>query len=203
MAELTSDTIGGFNKYKNEQKALPGSVTFTLILFNEESKVVHNAVDLKDVPDLTSKVYEAGGWTAMNDALAEGIQSTGESLAAKPEEERPGLVIVLAMTDGLENSSKKYPGPKGTSAIREMVKHQTEKYNWSFVFMGANIDAKKVGGDLGVDGTCSMNYIADSAGVGESYKELSKGTQSLRKRTSKGQAKGDFFEDPNKVIGKP
>jgi hypothetical protein len=201
MAGLTSDTIGGFNKFVADQKALPGSATFTLVLFNTEDVVVHDAKDIKDVCDLTPQVYAANGGTALYDAMAKAIISTGEALAKLPEEQRPGAVIFLVMTDGQENSSKEFGGEVGRQRVQEMVKHQTEKYSWNFVFLGANIDAKAVGQSLGVRLDCSVNYLATPQGTSESYGLISSGTQILRERTSRGEKGGSFFVDPDAVIG--
>jgi len=203
MEGLTNETVTGFNKYLKDQKALPGSATLTLVLFNTDYTVVHDAVDIQKVPDITADFYSANGYTALYDAMAEAIKRTGASLAAKPEAERPGAVIVLVMTDGQENSSKEFKGEQGRVAIQKMVKHQTGRYSWNFVFMGANIDAKAVGANLGVHVDFAMNYMPDSQGTSEAYRLLSVGTQAVRDHSSKG---GDmksvkFFNDPNAVIG--
>jgi uncharacterized protein YegL len=202
MQCLTAETVSGFNKFVADQKAVPGTANLTLVLFNTDYKVVHDAVDIQKVPDLTAEVYNANGYTALYDALAEAIKKTGEALEKLPETERPGVVIVLVMTDGAENSSKEYGGQRGLAALQAMVKHQTEKYSWKFVFMGANIDAKAVGSSLGVQQDWAMNYKSDSAGTYEAYAVMSNGTRGLREFSSRG---GDlksakFFEDPDKLL---
>ena len=53
---------------------------------------------------------------------------------------------MIIFTDGEENSSK----VATLSAVEEAVKHQQEKYNWQFIFLGADIDAMKAGGQLGL-----------------------------------------------------
>jgi uncharacterized protein YegL len=203
MAHLTSDTIGGFNGFLKDQRALPGSASLTLILFNTEYTVVHDAMDLKNVPDITKRVYSANGGTALYDALAKAIQTTGAALSKLSEDQRPGAVIVLVMTDGQENSSQEFPREAGRQAVQAMVKHQTEAYSWNFVFMGANIDAKAVGESLGVHLSCSVDYVASAQGTSEAYKLMSQGTQCLRERSARGEKGGEFFKDPNALVGAP
>lgn len=203
MEGLTNETVTGFNKFLKDQKAHPGSATLTLVLFNTDYTVVHDAVDIQKVPDLTADVYNANGYTALYDAMAEAIKRTGTALEAKSEAERPGAVIVLVMTDGQENSSKEYGGRRGLESVQRMVKHQTDKYSWNFVFMGANIDSKTVGTNLGVRADYSVDYLSNSKGTSDAYEVLSVGTRALRDHSSKG---GDmksvkFFDDPDAVIG--
>ena len=61
------------------------------------------------------------------------------------EEERPSKNLIIIMTDGQENASKEYSFDR----IKEMIKHQEEKYNWTFMYMGTDItsmeDVKKLG----------------------------------------------------------
>jgi hypothetical protein len=203
MQNLADDTIGGFNKFLADQKAAPGQATLTLVLFDNQYEVPYNAVELKDIPDLDSKVYYARGMTALYDALGRAIGDTGAALAALPEDNRPGTVIILVMTDGHENSSREFGGEHGRQRLQAMVKTQTEVYNWNFVFMGANIDAKAVGASIGVSSDRSLNYAASAAGTKSAYEVMSSGTRSLREHSRTRGAKGSqkFVDDPNAVIG--
>src|SRR5271166_2365178 len=153
MQHLTHDTIGSFNGFLAEQRAVPGEAAFTLCKFNTDYCLVHDFVKLASVPALDTTVYAPEGGTALLDAMGTTIDSVGSKLAAMPEEERPSKVIFLVITDGHENSSHRY-----TSAqIKEMVEHQKDKYNWEFVFMGANIDAIAAGTNLGVSMQNTLN----------------------------------------------
>jgi hypothetical protein len=62
-----------------------------------------------------------------------------------------GKVIFMITTDGIENSSHEFTYEK----IKELIKHQQEKFNWEFIFLGANIDAKKEAASIGIDGSIS------------------------------------------------
>lgn len=169
MLDLAADTIGSFNKFLADQKAVPGDAAFTLCIFNSHSKLVHDFVKLSDVPDLDVFSYIPCGMTALNDAIGSTIESLGARLSSLPEDERPSKVIVMIITDGEENSSMKF----STSKVREMVQHQTNKYLWSFVFLAANLDAVATGTSLGVSQMNSINYSADSAGTQDAYSGLS------------------------------
>lgn len=57
--------------------------------------------------------------------------------------------------------------------IKEMVEHQTNKYSWEFIFMGANIDAFDVGQSIGIGATNSFNYSNTSRSTQAVYSSIS------------------------------
>lgn len=197
MANLTTDTIGGFNTFVADQKNVPGDVAFTLCLFSTSYRLVHDAVKLASVPALNGKTYRCGGCTALLDALGTTIDNVGSKLAAMPEEERPSKVIFLIITDGEENSSREYK----LDQIKSMITRQREVYSWEFVFMGANIDAISAGTSLGISATNSLNYSASSIGTKSLYSNVSRSLGSYRVASNQ---QVDFFNqagnapvDPN------
>ncbi|MEI6422407.1 MAG: vWA domain-containing protein [Lentisphaerota bacterium] len=174
MKNLANDTIGGFNTFLEDQKACPGTARLTVVKFNTGYDKLYDGVELQSAKPLTAENYRPGGMTALYDAIGQAINAVGTRLANEPEDQRPGKVIVAILTDGEENSSKEFTQEK----IAEMIKHQTEKYNWNFMFLAANQDAWKAGGSLGV--TNCVNYAADSKGVADSYMKTSNYTRSVR-----------------------
>lgn len=202
MSRLTTDTIGGFNKFIADQTALPGEATVTLILFNHQYNVVYSNKNVNEVPEMTPSVYHPNGNTALYDALGRGVRDTGVALEALPERDRPGTVIVLLITDGEENSSVEFSGETGRVAVKDMVDHQIQKYNWVVVFMGANIDAKAVGGSLGIPSNMSVDFEASFDGTRALYNTISSGTMMYREAATKGTARPDFVENPDQVLGK-
>lgn len=91
-------------------------------------------------------VYSPHGCTAMNDGIGTAIDKIGKWLSDMPEEERPSKNMIVIMTDGEENSSKEYTLDK----VKNMIQHQTEKYNWTFVYMGMDITSKNTADGLGI-----------------------------------------------------
>ena len=64
-----------------------------------------------------------------------------------PEEDRPGLVIVVIVTDGEENSSTEL----SKDQFKELITHQQVKYSWHFTFLGANQDAFTEAEGMGIN----------------------------------------------------
>lgn len=187
MQGLTKDTIGSFNTFLDEQKAVPGEAMFTLCTFNTDYRLLHDCAILAGVPGLDAKTYRPNGGTALYDAIGTTITSVGQKLAAMAEEDRPSKVIFLIMTDGEENMSRRYTYDQ----IKEMVAHQSDKYSWEFVFMGANIDSMKTGTSLSVSAANTMNYDFSPAGTKEVYKTASSNLRSYRLQSKQ---KVDFFK---------
>ena len=57
MTGLESDTIGGFNSMIEKQKKLDEKCYVSTVLFDNESEVLHDRIDLADVPKMTDKEY--------------------------------------------------------------------------------------------------------------------------------------------------
>jgi uncharacterized protein YegL len=177
-----------------EQKAFPGEAVFTLCTFNTDYRLPHDFVKIAGVPSLDAKTYIPQGGTALLDAMGTTIDSVGRKLAALPEAERPSKVIFLVITDGHENSSKRFDAAQ----IKTMVEHQKDVYNWEFVFMGANIDAIAAGTDLGISMHNTLNYAATPAGTQQLYKSISENMSTYRGSAS---SRADFFNQTQQGVG--
>lgn len=176
MSQLSEDTIGGFNSFIEQQKEVKGECSVSLILFDDKYDQVYSDLDIKEVPVLTDKEYFARGMTALLDAVGKTINSVGDRLRKTPEDLRPEQVIFIITTDGAENQSTEFRGEQ----IKEMIKEQTDKYGWEFMFLGANIDAFGVGNSLGMKMNMSAQYDASSVGTQALYSSLSRGISMKR-----------------------
>lgn len=164
MSSSVRATQDGFNELINGQKSEPGDAVVTLAQFDDVYEVVYHNKPLGEVPPL---VLVPRGMTALLDGIGKLITDTGQELAKLDEDQRPGTVICLIMTDGGENSSREW----NWASVKKLIAEQQEKYSWKFIFIGANINAEKVGGDLGLsrDQVLQFNshdYTANKAAYG-------------------------------------
>jgi hypothetical protein len=127
------------------------------VLFDDRYEILHNGVDAGKAV-LTNEEYYTRSNTALLDAVGKTINDVGKRLSETQEDSKPGKVIFVITTDGLENASREF----SYDQVQKMITHQTEKYNWEFVFMGANIDAAKEGGKFGISASRSLNFVASS-----------------------------------------
>jgi len=96
--------------------------------------------------------------TALLDAVGKTINSVGTKLREMPESERPSQVVFVIQTDGHENHSSEFTNQQ----ITDMIKHQTNKYNWQFVFLGADQDAFASAASIGINSNWVMSYTGSS-----------------------------------------
>ncbi len=171
MVSIKSDMEGGLDQFFAEQKKEPGRCTVTLAQFDDKYEVVYSGRDLKDVP---KAFLDPRGMTALLDAVGKTINEVGSRLAKTEEKDRPGRVIFLIITDGCENASREF-SPK---QVKTMIKEQTDKYNWLFVYLGANQDAFAEAGNLGI--LTARNFAANSVGTHALYDSLSRGVSDYR-----------------------
>lgn len=173
MAQKLSDTIGGLNKFVDDQKKVPGLATLTLAQFDTVYELVHDRLDIQKVPHID--LVPRGG-TALYDAVGGTIVTTGEALKAMPESERPERVIFVIITDGLENSSREYSSQR----IKEMIELQTNVYKWDFVYLGANQNAILEGEKMGIGRGQTMSYAQTERGLHNTYTNMSQKVSSVR-----------------------
>ena len=178
MNPIAGDAIGGFNTFLAAQQAHPGAARLTLVLFDHEYLVPHRGVEIGVVPPLDAATYVPRGMTALLDAVGRTIDDLGERLAAMPEEERPGKVIVAILTDGQENASRDYTFAK----VSAMIKHQQEKYSWEFIFLAANQDAIAAAGALSIAPKDAIAFQATGQGVRQAHMHLSEQVALRRSR---------------------
>ncbi|AMO61149.1 Uncharacterized protein encoded in toxicity protection region of plasmid R478, contains von Willebrand factor (vWF) domain [Mycolicibacterium phlei] len=162
MESIKDDTEGGFNAFIAGQRSDTVDVRVTLAQFDTEYEVVYADRPVAEVPPLQ---LQPRGMTALYDSLGRLITDVGAELAALPEEQRPGRVTVVVLTDGHENSSREW----SHDAVRKAIARQENDYAWQFVFLGANMDAVEIGTELGISADRSMTYAADGDGVGAAW----------------------------------
>ena len=166
MEGLESDVIGGYNSFLNNQRKVDGQVYVSTVLFDDEITVLHNRKDIRDVKTLTEKDYYVGGCTALLDAVGDAIKHIGKVHKHTREEDKPEHVIFFINTDGYENASRKY----NYEDIKSMIDFEKEKYNWEFIFMGANIGSENVASQLGINENRAVDWFCDEDGIEHSYK---------------------------------
>lgn len=174
MSSIKKATIEGFNSLLRDQKKQPGTRLLTMVQFDQHgaeptTEIVHFEKAIVEVPRLMNLTFVPRGGTPLLDAMGSTIATMGAHFANQLERERPGHVIFVTITDGEENSSREYTRDK----VFEMVRHQTEKYSWNFVYVGANQDAIKAAANLGIPQGAALFYAANSAAVGNTFDNVS------------------------------
>ena len=176
MSGLEKDTIGGFNAMLERQKQLEGDVFVSTVLFNHDSTVLHDRKDIRHIAPLTDRDYIPGGSTALLDAIGGAIHHNGNVHKYARREDVPEKTMFVILTDGMENASHRYDSRR----VKEMIRHEEEKYGWEFLFLGANIDAVETGATFGIRADRAVNFHCDEVGTAINYEAISKTVASVR-----------------------
>lgn len=154
MGAIAAEAESAVNSFIEEQKAAEGSCTLKLYEFSSFVVSLYDG----DIQGFEKYGLNPNGMTALNDAIGKAIDQTGAFLRDLAPENRPEKVIFVVMTDGAENSSKTY----SSWQVKEMVKHQTDKYNWEFVFLGAGLEAARQATHFGFDPTRTITMDSNT-----------------------------------------
>ena len=189
MAGLEDDTVGGFNSLVEKNREEPGEATVSTILFSNESRVVHDRLDIRRVPRLTRDDYRCCGCTALLDAVGGAIKHVDLVQSVLPEGYRADRVLFVITTDGMENASRRFTYPK----VRHMIERRRQR-GWEFLFIGANIDAAAEAGHLGIAPDRAADYLADARGTEVLYDAMATAVAQVR-ACAPGAAFGDAWRE--------
>ena len=165
MSGFEDDTIGGFNSTIERQRETAGKVYVSTVLFDNDSEVIHDRLDISEVKPMTRRDYRVRGCTALLDAIGGAIHHIGNVHKYARKEDVPEHTVFVITTDGMENASHRY----SSDEIKKKIKRQTEKYGWEFIFLAANIDAVETAKSIGIRRERAANYSHTSEGVKASY----------------------------------
>lgn len=166
MLRLFNDVIGGFNSFIADQKARPGKCRLTLVQFDsgDPFEIIHNAVNMDDVPELTKESYSPRGSTPLLDAEGNTI-----ALAEKREADRKAKgksqesIIFATYTDGLENFSHEWTFETLSAKKRE---HEDD---WAFLYLGVGHDAYDQSVHIGTRVINTYSGAASARGMSVGY----------------------------------
>lgn len=176
MESVKSDTIGGFNSFLGEQQKIEGEAVLTLVQFDDQYEVVYLDKEIARADKLSTETFVPRGMTALYDAIGRTINETGKRLADLPEAERPDKVLMVIMTDGEENSSQEFR----SETIGQMIREQRDKYNWQFMFIGANQDAILNAHEIGIPMQAALTYTANAKGTQAAFGSVAKRVANYR-----------------------
>ena len=176
MAGLEDDTIGGFNAMIEKQRKEAGEALVSTVLFDHETEVIHDRVDIRRIEPITRKEYYVRGSTALLDAVGGAIHHIGNVHKYARPEDVPEHTLFVITTDGMENASHAYTSDE----VKAMVQRQKEKYGWEFLFLAANIYAAQTAAHFGIRPDRAVNYHADGQGTRLVYESVAEAVCKVR-----------------------
>jgi uncharacterized protein YegL len=150
MAACWLQTLSAYNEHLDEIKQIvrkypEQEVVVSLCTFNNTVK--HPRVDqpINQFNYLRSRDIDPDGMTALLDAIGTSVDRIQEAHGAEIDANKASVVCII-LTDGEENASRYYDFPTIARRIDDL--EATEK--WSFTFIGADIDAWRIGRMLNI-----------------------------------------------------
>ena len=165
MASMSDEAKSGFNSFLKSQLECEGDARLSLTLFDHEYTPVIQSVPLGSVPELDDANYEPRGTTALLDAVGRSIHDFKKGLKKNPKANASKRVIVVVLTDGLENASKDYDYKR----VKDLIDQQ-KKQGWEFLFLASDLESSEDAENFGFDNSetsvhksvmASMAYAAD------------------------------------------
>ena len=192
MSDVRSATLEAFNSHiesirKAALKFPEQEFYASLCTFNDA--VEHPIVEsrLKDFEPLNMRSYVTNGSTALLDAIGHSVHRI-RTEHAKELDKGKASVVVIIMTDGMENASRLYSFPE----ISRMISQLEATDFWTFTFLGADLDAFEIGRMLNIrEANTKSFYKAD---MHNTLNEMSVHMESYMEEKKSGRVKKDFLQ---------
>ena len=157
MGRIAQSAREGFNEYLQEQVKGEGQTWWTLTTFTSRAWTRFAVIPGEEVRPLGDD-YSPNGMTALYDAVGNSLIKTRAFLDSLKPDDRPGDVIIVILTDGMENASQ-------TWDLRQVARLITdaEDDGWQFVFLGANLDSQVVARNMGMRKAAVVDWDSDEA----------------------------------------
>lgn len=172
MMSMGSEVQNGFNMFVQNLAKTEQSTQVTVVRFDSEVEVVHEAQNVTKIPKATAETFRPRGSTALFDAVV----STMVRIKAQSKQFPDAKVMIAILTDGEENASQKMTSG---DRFKKTIRYYTNKHKWDFKYLAANQDAISSGRSLGFMGSNCLSYSADSAGCQMAMSSLSQSVSRL------------------------
>jgi uncharacterized protein YegL len=189
MNGIHTDMNGAITKMLADQQGQPGYCLVDITTFDT---VVEQPYTNVRPDDVKGEIIVPRGGTALLDAIGVTVVTLGERFAKMDEADRPSQVIIVVVTDGMENSSREY----NRQQIKALVEEQTDRWGWTFIYLAANVDAFATGSNMGFAKGSTIAFAASGVGTQSVYDS----TSNLVTRTRSGLGGGYTDEEREEAM---
>ena len=176
MTYWEQQTVESFNSVIEQQKKVPGECRITTVLFNSECEIIHDLLPVEAVEPLTIEKFTAQGHTALLDTIGRMIQRVQAIREFTSDADMTWQTMFVIITDGMDNASHIY----NQEQIKALVQWQQKHKAWKFIFFGANMDAKAVAQEIGIEPEDAVTFIQNGQGLLLSYEAASQAIREYR-----------------------
>jgi len=198
MQSISNEVIGAFNQQVETIKANSSDMEtlVSLVTFNSDvdKPKLWNQPD-SNLNEISYKDYQPRGMTALNDAIA----MTIEKLQLVEDKDDPlTSFLLIVITDGEENNSKRFPGMYNPS-IGKMIKAVQDTNKWTVTFMGANQNIDVASQALNISAGNAIAFSASKDGMKKASLTVTRGLTSFYSSRRDGDTSvKNFYDDTTK-----
>ena len=201
MSPLTKSTISGVNEQidsiKQLEKEFPEQkYNMSFMHFNNTVTIEYTDRKSNSLEHISESNYRCSGMTALLDAIGVGVRNLNEKIGDKIASGEAAAVVVI-ITDGEENASREFDGPK----VKSMIEELQATNRWTFTFVGANIDSISTASRYGIDVKNVMQFSGDELSNKKVYASMTKSFKSRAMSMDSGVYQSDtFLSDEDKDV---
>lgn len=163
------------------------SLIFSYCGFNQVLRFGDSLMPV-DQASINWELIYPDGMTSLNDAIGESIHYLNQKAGAALSD-ADADVVMLILTDGLENSSKQY----SPTAIKTLMETCEQSGKWNFLFLGAGLEVTEVTNAYARGDRNAMSFSKDNFAA--SFKEVNKELEDYVKQKELNIKKSKFFKD--------
>ena len=173
MNRIAQAARDGFNEYLQEQVAHGGPTWWTLTQFATPRPPRCACIPGAEVRPLGDD-YSPHGMTALLDAVGRSVTKTQAYLETLGDDRRSDVIVVI-LTDGMENVSRRWT----TRQVFDLIT-EAEESGWQFVFLGANQDSWSVAQNMGIRKGAVVDWAPNKASYDRAMGEAAMASRDYR-----------------------
>ena len=166
----------------------------TLVSFNDNVDFHNFNEDVNSIQEFPTDEYKPNGSTALFDAIGETLDRFTAEIPDLAEDDAGALVIIV--TDGQENASKKYGGEGGRKKLKSRIEELQATGKWTITFMGAEKVLETAVDHLGLNIGNTRTWDTNAQGIAFASAVNSVGTENYMSARKLGKtAVMNFYND--------
>jgi uncharacterized protein YegL len=191
MSNIRFETIESYNAHIRQIQTLKKDhpnqeFLVSLCLFNNHVISVFEDVSLEKIKLITPEDYIPLGSTALLDAIGKCTYRIKQEHGKQIDADEASVVTII-ITDGEENASRVF----NFQEISRMISDLEKTENWTFTFLGAEINAELLGKMLSIKRQNTKTFMKDE--IHNTMSEISHSMKAYACHKERGERKKWFF----------
>ena len=191
MSNIRFETIESYNAHIRQIQTLKKDhpnqdFLVSLCLFNNHVISVFEDVSLEKIKLITPEDYIPLGSTALLDAIGKCTYRIKQEHGKEIDADEASVVTII-ITDGEENASRVF----NFQEISRMISDLEKTENWTFTFLGAEINAELLGKMLSIKRQNTKTFMKDE--IHNTMSEISHSMKAYACHKERGERKKWFF----------